>query len=269
MCVMNSGKNGVLMSVLGLSLLIIAARVRADESFPTLKVKDQVYTNVTVTTVTATDVYFMHAQGLASAKLKDLDSDLQKHFHYDAAKGSQIEKSELQATDAFRTRMAQQKTPRTPAPVPEASTDGDFVAPKLYARSIRGRPAPQLQVEQWLTDQPATDGKFVLIDFWATWCGPCRQSIPELNGYQKEFGDRLAVIGLTDETEKAVRRMTSPSIDYAVGIDTQGRIQRELQIAAIPHCILVDPSGIVRFEGNPLYLNDAIMKHFLDKYGAR
>jgi hypothetical protein len=41
---------------------------------------------------------------------------------------------------------------------------------------------------------------------------------------------------------------------------------RVLQITGIPHCILIDPSGIVRFEGNPLYLNETIMKHYLDKY---
>lgn len=257
--------------VIGLWLFIFATTVWADESFRLLKVKGDVYTNVTVTTVTATDIYFTHGGGLASAKLKDLDPDLQKHFHFDAAKSSQVEKAELAATADFRKRLAEQKP--VPAPKPLSAPDTldtadtpDPVVPQLYARSVRGQHAPPIAIEKWLTDQPVTDGKFVLIDFFATWCAPCRQSIPELNGFQKEFADLLTVIGVSDENEEAVRRMTSPHIDYAVAIDTQSRTARGLQIRAIPHCILVDPSGIVRFEGNPLYLNDKVLKHYLDKY---
>jgi cytochrome c biogenesis protein CcmG/thiol:disulfide interchange protein DsbE len=264
-------KNGIVLRVIGLFLLVIAASVRADESFPFLKVKNQVYTNVTVTTVTATDIYFTHSQGLASAKLKDLDRGLQKHFHFNAVKSRQVEQANRQATADFRTKLAEQKSapaspvPDSPPPTETVATD-DFVAPKLNARSIRGQSAPQFEIEKWITGQPATDGKFVLIDFWATWCGPCRQSIPELNGYQQEFGDRLSVIGVSSETEEEVRRMTAPQIEYAVAIDTQKRMSRGLQITGIPHCILIDPTGIVRFEGNPLYLNDRILKRFLDKY---
>ena len=58
----------------------------------TLKVKDQVYTNVTITSSSATDIYFTHSRGLASAKLRDLDPQLQKHFNYNAAQSAGIEK---------------------------------------------------------------------------------------------------------------------------------------------------------------------------------
>ncbi len=88
-------------------LFIAMLSVQADESFHTLKVKGDVYTNVTVTTVTATDIYFTHAHGMASAKLKDLAPDLQKHFHYDASKGDKIAKAEAQATADYDKRMAQ------------------------------------------------------------------------------------------------------------------------------------------------------------------
>jgi len=243
-------------------LFIAMLSVQADESFRSLKVNDEVYTNVIVTTVTATDIYFTHAHGMASAKLKDLAPELQKHFHYDAAKGEKIAKAEAQATADYHKRMAEQKPP----PPKSEQTNEDFVAPQIKARSVRGSAPPPFQVEKWITAQPATDGKFVLIDFWATWCGPCRESIPELNNLQAKFGDRLTVIGVSNEPEETIRKMSSPKIEYAVAMDTQARMARALKIQAIPHCILIDPSGTVRYEGNPYYLNPQIVQHFLDKY---
>src|ERR1043166_3397044 len=77
------------------------------------------------------------------------------------------------------------------------------------------RPQPQGQPGT----VPDTKGKFVLIDFWATWCGPCRKAIPELNAIHKKFGDKLVVIGISDESEEVVKKMTEPKIEYFTAID--------------------------------------------------
>ncbi len=122
---------------------------------------------------------------------------------------------------------------------------------QMWAASVIDQPAPQLYVEKWLSAEPDTEGKFVLIDFWATWCGPCKRGIPEMNKFQKEFKDDLIVIGLSDETEKRVNTHKKPKIEYYSAIDTQKRTNKELKIKGIPHCILIDPDGIVRWEGFP------------------
>jgi thiol-disulfide isomerase/thioredoxin len=122
---------------------------------------------------------------------------------------------------------------------------------KLWAKSIIGQKAPEFVVEKWLTNEPETKGKFVLIDFWATWCPPCRKAIPELNSFQKKFGDKLVVIGVSDETEDAVKKLSDPQVEYASAIDTKARMKKTLEVKGIPHCIIVDPRGIVRWEGFP------------------
>ena len=76
------------------------------------------------------------------------------------------------------------------------------VAPnkKMYAKSFYHQKAPELVVEKWLSEEPDTDGKFVMIDFWATWCGPCKRAIPKVNEWAKKYEDQMVVIGLSDET---------------------------------------------------------------------
>ena len=123
---------------------------------------------------------------------------------------------------------------------------------RIWAKSFLGQKAPDFVVEKWLTPEPERKGKFVLIDFWATWCGPCRKAIPELNALHKKFGSQLVVIGVSDETEAKVRAMAEPKIEYASAIDTQGRMKKALGVTGIPHVILIDPAGIVRWEGFPL-----------------
>lgn len=83
--------------ILLLSLISSSLTVRADEKLPVLKIGPDVYTNVTVTSVTTTDIYFSYDKGMGNAKLKNLDPALQKHFNFDAAKAAALEKQQRAA----------------------------------------------------------------------------------------------------------------------------------------------------------------------------
>ena len=60
--------------------------------------------------------------------------------------------------------------------------------------------------------------------------------------------------------------MNNPKIEYAIAIDTQHRTESEVEVRAIPHTLLIDPNGIVRFEGNPAYLNEKNLEMLLTKF---
>lgn len=141
---------------------------------------------------------------------------------------------------------------------------------QIYAKSYLNQKAPNIIVEEWLTEQPDTVGKFILLDFWATWCGPCRASIPDLNEFQKKFKDNLVVIGLSDEKPDKINSMTEPKIEYTSATDTEARTKKEMKVSGIPHAILIDPQGIVRWEGFPLLyghkLTEQIIKELIEKY---
>jgi len=225
-----------------------------------LKVGSATYTNVTVLGSNATDLYFKHTLGFANVKLKYLSSDLQKRFDYDPKAAQEAEKRQneqdiLYQSAVARTELNQQASAAAAKTKTALGSETDLADP-ISEKSLLGKPGPKLEVDKWLGEKPALEGKFVLMSFWAPWSAPCKQWIPELNALQKKYSDKLVVVGITAGPETDVAEMTEPRIDFASAVDSKAKLSAAAGITSIPYVVLSDPQGIVLYAGHPGAITD-------------
>jgi cytochrome c biogenesis protein CcmG/thiol:disulfide interchange protein DsbE len=144
-----------------------------------------------------------------------------------------------------------------------------FKSKNLYANDFRGKKAPEFYVQKFLTPEPDRRGKVVLIDFWATWCGPCREAIPEINALQAKFKDDLVCIGISDEPASKVEQFSKKTpLKYTSAIDPTKRMSKAVGVGGIPHVLIISTDGIVRWQGFPLMdedrLTEAVVQQIID-----
>ena len=144
-----------------------------------------------------------------------------------------------------------------------------------------GDPAPKLQGGKWVQGDPVKSlekDKAYIVEFWATWCGPCRDSIPHLNDVHNKFKDKgLVVIGQDcwekDESlvEPFIKKM-GDKMTYRVALDDkQGNekgIMAETWMEAagrngIPSAFLVDKTGHIAWIGHPMELEETVIEKVL------
>jgi thiol-disulfide isomerase/thioredoxin len=122
-----------------------------------------------------------------------------------------------------------------------------------------GEPAPAIEVET-IDGQAMTlgdlRGRHVLVDFWATWCGPCVESLPALRRFHEDYGAdaRLKILGLSlDEDPDAVRRFAQehglPWPQAVVGGSEGAGLLREYGIGSVPTYVLIGPDGRLLHRG--------------------
>ena len=136
---------------------------------------------------------------------------------------------------------------------------------RIWAQSYLFCDAPKLEVSAWLTEEPDLKGKFVLIEFWRTWCGACKRAVPKLNSLHKKYGKELVVIAVTGEPLEAVQAYNGPKMNFFMALDApgknteeedaikdQGATEEKYRVWGWPHCVLLEPEHhCVIWEGFP------------------
>jgi peroxiredoxin len=106
-------------------------------------------------------------------------------------------------------------------------------------------------------------GKVVFLDFWAPWCDPCREELPELDALYKRFNnDGLEVIGIDiDDSEKLKAEfLQHVPVAFTMLIDKKGAIRREYRFRTLPTAFIIGRDGVIR------YVHMGFGKEFLQMY---
>jgi thiol-disulfide isomerase/thioredoxin len=258
----------------GLLLLLLAASVQADQiKLDHLKTGTQVYSNITVLGYNTTDLYFTHSKGIANVKLRNLEPDLQKKFRYDPKAAAEAEQQQLQDDVKYQGQLAAvvaaqaaASAEAAAAAAKRASSTDLSIDDAISDLSLIGKPAPNIEVEKWLSGEaPVLTNRFVLVDFWSPWSNPCRRAIPQLNDLHKKLGEKLEMVALTTAPESEVQGMSEPKIDFDSAIDTKARLQSAIGFTSIPTVLLIDPNGLVVYQGHPAALNEKILSGIVGK----
>jgi peroxiredoxin len=113
-------------------------------------------------------------------------------------------------------------------------------APDFALRSMKG---PSVRLSEHL-------GEVVIINFWATWCGPCRQEMPlldELWGKYQRAGLVMLSINIDESAAPAIEMAQTLKVSYPVLFDTRKEVSRAYDVGSMPVTVLVDRAGVVRY----------------------
>ncbi len=136
------------------------------------------------------------------------------------------------------------KPPNTPGS--EGGGDGsasaqlDKPAPDLSIQTMNGKGSVSLSSLQ---------GKIAIIDFWATWCGPCKKSFPALEELSKKYSDRVVVVGIScdDSKDGVLDWAKTQGATFPVGWDEGHSIAKRWKVEKMPTTYVLDGNGTVRF----------------------
>jgi peroxiredoxin len=108
---------------------------------------------------------------------------------------------------------------------------------------------PDLSTFQLEGELPDLDGKVILLDFWASWCAPCKASFPAMDEIYQDYKDQGFVILAVsvDNTAKAYKKFADKSeVTFPLMLDTEKKLVSTAEIEAMPTSFLIDKKGIIR-----------------------
>lgn len=119
--------------------------------------------------------------------------------------------------------------------------------------ALTAKPAPDFTLHsasggnQRLKEQR---GQVVMLNFWATWCGPCRQEMPQLNRLYEKYhgaGFNLFGVNIDDDAGSAIGLSSRLGLRFPVLLDTDKRVSRMYDLSTMPSSVLIDRNGVVRY----------------------
>ena len=158
-----------------------------------------------------------------------------------------------------------------------AALDATDQAPATPSGLSIGDPNPGLQLAKFVKGdivKAPLKGDVTVVEFWATWCGPCRAGMPHISELQREYGDKVRFIGVTREEESVVTdflKSAGPGgktwdevIDYRLALDdgdwTNTAYMRAANQNGIPCAFIVGREGIVEWIGHPASIDQPLKK---------
>ena len=127
-----------------------------------------------------------------------------------------------------------------------------FAATALASSDLEGRAAPDFALKSSTGENLRLSeyrGDVVMINFWATWCGPCRQEMPlldELYARYERVGFNLLGVNIDDDSRRAMQMIEELGVDFPVLFDARKEVSKLYEVEAMPVTVLVDRDGNVR-----------------------
>jgi peroxiredoxin len=128
-----------------------------------------------------------------------------------------------------------------------------FAATSLAGSGLTGRPAPDFALKSSSGENLRLSeyrGNVVMVNFWATWCGPCRQEMPlldELYTRYQRVGFTLLGVNIDDDSGKAMNMAGELGVNFPVLFDARKEVSKLYEVDAMPVTVIIDRDGKVRF----------------------